>query len=123
MSSNELNGETFIAYHIAIGRCVWRGTERSRLQCTSISPVLAPAALDGASMDHLSLKLDNGHSGVLMRVQFDESEAAISLHTYLRQISDRLEQRDQIRLSAVRDEIANVDGRVVRGCLLHDRLV
>ena len=112
-----------MAYHIAIRRRGWRGTQSPSLQCTSIGPVLAPAALDGPTMDHLSLKLDDGHSGVLVSVQLDECEATISLHAYLRQIPDRLEERDQVRLSAVRDEIANVDGRVVRGGLLHDRLV
>ena len=112
-----------MAYHIAVGRRVWRGTQRPGLQSTSIGPVLAPAALDGPTMDHLSLKLDDGHSGVFVSVQLDECEATISLHAYLRQISDRLEKWDQVRLSAIRDEIANVDGRVIRGRLLYDRLV
>jgi hypothetical protein len=124
MSLNGSNGETIIAYHVGV-RCrrAWRGTQSPCLQCASIRPVLPPATLDRPSMDHLSLKLDDSHCGVLVRVQLHKCETAISLHAYLRKISNRLEERDQIRLSAVRDEIANVDGSVVRGSLLHDCFV
>ncbi len=112
-----------MAYHVAVGRGTWRGTQSTGLQCASVRPVLPPATLDRPSMDHLSLKLDDGHSGVLVCIQLHKCETAIGLHPYLRKISNRLEERDQIRLGAIRDEVANVDSGVVSGRLLHDSLI
>lgn len=61
---------------------------------SSISPVLAPAAFDRSTVDHLSLKLNNGHRSVLVRVEFDEGEATVGLHSDLGQVPNRLEERD-----------------------------
>ena len=82
-----------------------------------------PATLDGPSMDHMSVKFNNGHSSVLVRIQLHECETAISMHAYLRKVSNGLEERYQVRLSAIRAEIANVDGSVVLVRLPHDCLV
>ena len=91
----------------------------------SVQPLLPPPTRDGPSMDYLSLELNNGHSGVPVRVHLHECKTAISLrlHAYLQNVSNRLEERDQIRLSTIRDEVANVDGSVVHGRLPHDCLV
>ena len=74
-------------------------------------------------MHHLALQLHDGHRGMLVSVEFDESKAAIGLHADLGQVADRLEEGDEIGLGAVRDEIADVDGGVVRRGLLYDGFV
>ena len=74
-------------------------------------------------MDHMSVKFNNGHSGVLVRIQLHECKTAISIHAYLRKVSNGLEERYQVRLSAIGDEVANVDCSVVLVRLPHDCLV
>ena len=74
-------------------------------------------------MDHMSVKFNNGHSGVLVCIQLHECKTAISIHAYLRKVSNGLEERDQVRLSAIGDEVANVDCSVVLVRLPHDCLV
>ena len=49
--------------------------------------ILTPTTLDWSTMDHLSLELDDSHSGVLVGVKFDESEAAVGLHPDLGEIT------------------------------------
>ena len=56
------------------------------------SPVLAPRALDGSSVDELSLKLNDGHGGVLVRVELDESESSVGLHPDLDDVAVALQQ-------------------------------
>ena len=69
------------------------------------------------------MKFNNGHSGVLVRIELHECETAISMHAYLRKVSNGWEEGYQVRLSAIRDEIANADGSVVPVRLPHDSLV
>jgi hypothetical protein len=38
-------------------------------------------------MNHLSLELNDSHRGVLVSVEFDESEAAVGLHPDLGEIT------------------------------------
>lgn len=112
-----------VTHNISVRRSRSWTDGATRLGSSTVSSVLAPATLDGPSMYHLSLKLYNRHGCMLVRVQLDESETTIGLHADLRQVSDRLEQRDQVCLGAVRDEVADIDGRVVGGGLLHNRFV
>ena len=124
MSLNGSDEETSTAYRVGVGSpCAWGGTQRPSWQCARVRPLLSPATCDGSSMEHLSVKFNNGHSGVLVRIQLHGCKSAISLDAYLRKVSNSLEERDQVRLGAVRGEIANADGSVVLWRLLHDCLV
>jgi len=49
--------------------------------------ILTPTALDWSAVDHLSLELDDSHRGVLVGVQFYESEATVSLHPDLGEVT------------------------------------
>lgn len=92
-------------YHVTVRRSS-DGTHGSTAR-TAISPVLAPAALDGTTMHHLPLQLDDSHSGVLVCVELDEGEPAISLHADFREIPDGLEEGDKVRLGAVGHKVAS----------------
>ena len=63
-------------------------------------------------MNRVVLQVDDRLSGMLVRVQFDESEAPIGLHADLDDVPVSLEQRDEVGLGRVRDEVSDVDGRV-----------
>ena len=85
--------------------------------------VLAPRTLDRSAMNELVLKLHNGQRGILVRVKLDESESSVGLHADLDNVAVALEQRDEVGLSSVRDEVANVYGRIVLGRLRDDLFV
>ena len=111
-------------HHVGVRSRGRRRTHAARTEpSTTIRPVLPPAALDRAAVDHLTLELDDGHRGVLMRIKLDESEATVRLHADLREVANRLEEGDEIGLSRVRDEVADVDGGVIRGSLGYHGLV
>ena len=74
-------------------------------------------------MYHLTLQLDNRHSSMLVRIEFDKCEATVSLHPDFGEVADRLKKGDKVRLSAIRHEIADVDSGVIRRCLLDDGFV
>lgn len=71
-------------------------------------------------MDGRALELDDRACGVLVRVELDEREAAVGLHTDLDDVAEAGKERDEVRLSRVGDEVPDVDGRVVRGRLRND---
>lgn len=55
-----------------------------------------------------------------MRVEFDECESAIGLHADLDNVTIALEEGYEVCLCGVRDEISDVDCRVVFGGLEED---
>lgn len=73
-------------------------------------------------MHRVVLQVDDRLSGVLVRVEFDESETPIGLHTDLDDVPVSLEQRDEVGLGRVRDEVSDVDGRVKCTGLVSDGL-
>lgn len=60
---------------------------------------------------------------MFMCVELNEGEPTVSLHADLAKISDGLEQRDEICLSAVGNKIADIDGGIEGRCLLNDGFV
>jgi hypothetical protein len=60
---------------------------------------------------------------MFMRIKFDKRKATVSLHTNFREIADGLEEWDEVRLGTIRDEVADVDGGVIRRSLLDDGFV
>lgn len=59
------------------------------------TPVLAPRALDRSSVDELTLKLNDSHGGVLVRVELDESESSVGLHPNLDDVAVALRERSR----------------------------
>ena len=112
-----------MAHHIAIRSRCRRRAHRTRLHSRTISPILTPTTLDRPAMYHLTLQLDDRHSSMLVCIKLNERKAAISLHANLGKIADRLEQRDEVCLSAVGYQVTNVNSSVVRRRLLNNRLV
>jgi len=115
-----------MTYHV----CVRGGGGRARADWSAnhdgtgtFGTILTPTALDWSTVDHLSLELDDSHRGVLVGVQFNESEASVGLHPDLGEIATRLEKRDEIGLGGVRCEVSDVDGAIVRRGLLDYGLV
>jgi len=70
------------------------------------------AALQRAAIDIVAIQLANGHGGILMGVHLDEGKATISLEARLNNIPKVLEKWDQIILSRVGRQIANVARRL-----------
>jgi hypothetical protein len=66
------------------------------------------AALEGTAVHVVSVKLTNGHGGVLMRVHLNESKPAVRLEASFGDISKVLEERDQVGLRSVWSEITNI---------------
>lgn len=97
------------------------GGEAVKLACGR--PVLAPAAFKWPAVDVVSVELADGHGGVFMCVHFDEGEAAVRLETRFGDVAKILEQWDQIVLSGVGCQVADVDGGLPLRGLLHDHLV
>jgi len=60
---------------------------------------------------------------MFMRIELDKSKATVGLHTNFGKIADGLKERDEVRLGAIWDEIADIDRRVIRWRLLYDRFV
>lgn len=89
----------------------------------SVRPVLAPRTLEAATVNHRAGEVGDGVGGVLVRVELDEGEAAIGLHADLDDVAEALEERDEVGLGRVGREVADVDGRVVRGGLSDNRVV
>jgi hypothetical protein len=93
------------------------------LRRSTVSSILAPTTLDRASVDHLSLQLNDSQCSVLVSVELDEGEPAIGLHAYFGKIANGLEQRDKVSLRAIRNKVADVDSGVVLRSLLDDGVV
>lgn len=71
-------------------------------------------------MNQLTLQLNDGHRGVLVSVELDERKTTVGLHANFGEVADGLEEGDEVRLGAVRDKIADVNGGVEgRGLLDH----
>ena len=49
-------------------------------------------------MNHRTLQVDDRVRSVLVRVEFDECESSIGLHTDFDDVSESLKQRDQVGL-------------------------
>ena len=84
--------------------------------------VLAPAAFQRTAIDLVPTKLTDSHGGILVRVHFDEGEAAVRLEAGLGDVAEVLEQRHQIVLGRVRGEVADVAGGLPLWSLGDDHL-
>jgi len=79
-----------MTHHISVGGTSGRGWvnwSANNDGTGAFGTILTPTALDWPTVDHLSLKLDDSHSSVLVSVKLDESEAAVGLHPNFGQIS------------------------------------
>jgi hypothetical protein len=65
----------------------------------------------------LILQMRNCHGGIMVTVELDKCESSIGLHPNFDNITITLEKRNQIGLTDIGDEIANVDCRVEFGGL------
>jgi hypothetical protein len=74
-------------------------------------------------MDWLVLKVGNSHGGIMMTVEFNKCESPVCLHPDFDNIAVTLEQGDQVGLTDIGDQIANIDRRVVFGGLSGDGFV
>jgi hypothetical protein len=116
-----------VTHHVCVGGAGgtggWanRGTDDGRAR--AFGTILTPTTLDWSTVNHLPLKLDDSHSSVFVGVKFYESEAAVCLHPDFGKVTTRLEKWDEIGLGGVRSEVSDVDGAVVRRCLLDYGLV
>lgn len=66
------------------------------------------AALQWSSIDVVGIQLADSHSGILVRVHLDEGETTVGLKASFQNIAKVLEQRDQIVLSRVRSQVADI---------------
>jgi hypothetical protein len=81
------------------------------------------AALQRTAVDVVTVQLADGHGGVLVRVHLDKSEATVRLETSLGDIAEVLEQRNEVVLSGVGSEVANVASGLPLGSLSQDGVV
>lgn len=81
------------------------------------------AALQGTSVNIVGIQLTNSHGRVLMRVHLDKRETAVSLKASLENIAKVLEQRNQIVLSRVRGQIADIASGLPLRSLLNNHVV
>jgi hypothetical protein len=81
------------------------------------------AALQRTAVDIVAVELANGHGSILVRVHLDESETAVRLEARLGNVAKVLEQRDQVVLSGVRGEVADVAGSLPLRSLCEDSVV
>ncbi len=81
------------------------------------------AALEGAAVDIVAVKLANRHGRVLMRVHLDEGEAAVGLEARLDDEAKVLEERHNVVLGRVRGQVAHVAGGLPGRRLVHDHVV
>ena len=81
------------------------------------------AALERAAVDIVAVQLADGHGCVLMSVHLDEGEATISLEARLDNVAKVLKERDQILLSSVRGQVANVACGLPIGSLVDNHVI
>lgn len=85
--------------------------------------LLTHAALQRTAVDLVAVELADGVGSVLVGVHLDEGKATVRLEASLGDISEVLEQRDEVVLGGVRGQVADVAGGLPRGSLLDDHLV
>ena len=51
----------------------------------------------------------NSHGGIMMTIEFNKCETSIRLHPDFDNITIALEQGDQIGLTDIRDQVADID--------------
>ena len=85
--------------------------------------VLAPRALQWATVDIIATELADSHGGVLVGVHFDESKAAVRLEASLNNVTEVLEERNKIVLSGVWGKVSDVTGSLPLWSLLDDHVV
>lgn len=66
------------------------------------------AALQGSSVDVISVQLANGHGRVLVRVHLDEGKTTVGLETSLHDVAKVLEERHQIVLGGVWGQVTHI---------------
>ena len=81
------------------------------------------AALQGTSVDVVTVQLANSHGSVLVRVHLDKSETTVRLEAGLGDIAKVLEQRNKVVLGGVGGEVANVASGLPLGSLGKDGVV
>lgn len=81
------------------------------------------AALQGATIDIVPIKLTNGHSRVLVSVHLDERETTVRLETGLHHITEVLEQGDEVLLGSVWGQVANIACRLPSWGLVDDHVI
>ena len=80
-------------------------------------------ALQGTTVDEVSVHLANGHGGSLVSLHLNEGKAAIGLEPRLDYVSEVLEQRYYIVGCGVGGEVANIAGRLPRRSLGENHVV
>jgi hypothetical protein len=106
--------------------------EKVPCPCPTISKVnlisghndeLTYTALQRAPVDIIATQLANRHGGVLVCVHLNKSKAAIRLEASLNNVSKILEQGNKVILGGIWRKVANVDGGLPLGSLLHNHIV
>ena len=85
--------------------------------------LLTHAALQRTAVDLVAVELADGIGSVLVGVHLDESKATVRLEASLSDISEVLEQRDEVVLGGVRGQVADIAGSLPCRSLLDDHLV
>lgn len=75
---------------------------RIGIELTGWRTILAPAALQRSPIHVVARKLTNRHSRIFVSVHLDKCKSPISLETGFNNVTEILEQRDQIVLGGVR---------------------
>jgi len=81
------------------------------------------AALERATVDIIRIQLADSHSGILVRIHFDECKATIGLETSLENVSEVLEQRHQVILGSIGSQVTDVAGSLPLRSLLDNHIV
>lgn len=83
----------------------------------------AYAAFERTTINIVAAQLADGHRCVLMRIHLDECETTISLEARLDNVTEVLEERNEVVLGSVRGEVADVACGLPSGSLLDNHVV
>ena len=80
-------------------------------------------ALEWATIDIIRIKLADSHSGILVRIHFDECKATIGLETSLQNVSKVLKERHQVILGCIGSQVTDVAGSLPLRSLLNNHII
>ena len=81
------------------------------------------AALQRSSVDIVTGKLTDSNGGIFVSIHLDEREPAISRESGLNNVAEVLEERNNVILSRVRSEVADVASSLPSRSLSQDHLI
>ena len=81
------------------------------------------AAFQRSSVDIISGKLTDSNSGIFMSIHLDKCEPAIGRKSCLNNVAEVLEERNNVVLSCVRSEVADIASSLPSRSLSQDHLI